>query len=109
MYWRPGRLHLSRDRVGGHRDDLELAPSSATYPPSTNPFLGFFPTFELAVHPPPTPGQLPLRAPEPTTRRSHHYRRWFSAPNLTPPWIPEELLLLLLQPLLQPLLAQRGS
>lgn len=50
MYWRVGKLHLSRKRVGGHRETRSLRPPAG---PCTkhNPFLGFFPTFELAVHP----------------------------------------------------------
>lgn len=79
MYWRVGKLHLSRDQVGGHRKTRSLRPPTS---PRTkhNPFLGFFPTFELVVRPrlsPPCPHPFnPLLA---IARRRHYHRRYHPA------------------------------
>lgn len=67
MYWRPGKLHLSPARVGGHRDDLELAPSPRAPLFVAQPLPWLFPNFRACGAPPPTlPLDLPT-PPEPTT------------------------------------------
>lgn len=80
MYWRVGKLHLSRDQVGGHRKTRSLRPPAG---PRTkhNPFLGFFPTFELAVHPPLSSLVL---SPRPSSR----HRSPSSLPSPLPPCNP---------------------